>query len=78
MALLGVVRTRSRQGVVFALVFLPVVGVAIANLVTGWGFDPHFVVLYQALVLVVGGVAGLPLYLYGRILRDDNSQGVQR
>lgn len=68
MAPIGVARTRNWQVVVLAVILAPVVGVTITGLTSGWGFGPSFVVLYHAFLIIIGGIAGLPLYLYGRTL----------
>lgn len=68
MAPLGVARTRNWQVVVLAVILGPVVGLTIMGLTSGWGFGPGFVVLYHAFLIIIGGIAGLPLYLYGRTL----------
>lgn len=72
MAPLGVAQTRNWQVVVVTVILAPFVGLTLTGLTSGWGFGPTFVVLYHALLLIIGGIAGLPLYIYGRNLRDYN------
>lgn len=68
MAPLGVARTRNGQVVILAVILAPVIVATITGLTSGWGFGPGFVVLYHAFLIFIGGIAGLPLYLYGRTL----------
>lgn len=70
MAPLGVARAWNWQVVVVTVILAPFVGLTITGLTSGWGFGPAFVVFYYALLLIIGGIAGLPLYIYGRNLRD--------
>lgn len=68
MAPLGLARTRNWQVVVLAVILAPVVGLTVMGLTSGWGFGPGFVVLDYAFLILIGGITGLPLYLYGRTL----------
>lgn len=69
---LGYASTRMQKRSILILIVTPNVLALADSLSYGTGFGPTFTVVYRLAVLVTGVVAGLPLYYYGRGLRDSS------
>lgn len=69
---LGYATTRMHKRSILILIMVLNVLALADSLSYGAGFGPTFAVVYQLAVLVSGVVAGLPLYYYGRSLRNSS------
>ncbi|SDM02204.1 hypothetical protein SAMN04487949_0533 [Halogranum gelatinilyticum] len=70
---LGAATTGRRRAGVAGAILVPFVLATLVGIAEGGDFGPIFAVGYHLFFLVVALVAGLPLFLYGRTLRDSDS-----
>ena len=72
---LGTAESRGKRILVASVLSIPFFAATGRGLLYDFGFGPMFVVVYYGLILVVGLLAGFPLYLYARRFRSGFSVG---
>ena len=70
---LGAAMTRRRRASVAVAIIAPFVLATLVGIAEGLDFGPIFAAGYYLFFLVVGFVAGLPLFLYGRSLHRSDA-----